>query len=279
MILSSQKLSRIAALLLLAAAARAETPSQRGYHLFRPVPKDRMRPLAADRPDATESPQTVDAGHVQLEVDIAAYLRDRGGSYEDTFAFATTNVKFGLAHYVDLQLVWGPYVRTKTRVNGMSDTDEGFSNLVLRTKVNLWGNDGNTKTAFALLPFVSIPVGDSQGPDDVEGGLVLPFATELPRGWGFGAQIGFDYVRNAADTGHEWVFTQAVVFGHDIAGGLAGFVEFASAAPEDGNWTGTVDLGLTYAVNDNVQLDAAVFIGVNRDAPDYLVFAGITWRF
>ena len=71
MILISQKTVGLAAALLLALAVPAAggdaSPSQRGYNLFKPVPQGMLRPLAADRPDATESPQTVDAGHLQLE--------------------------------------------------------------------------------------------------------------------------------------------------------------------------------------------------------------------
>ena len=41
------------------------------YHLFAPVPRSAMRPLSTDRPDTTESPYTVDAGHFQMEMDVA----------------------------------------------------------------------------------------------------------------------------------------------------------------------------------------------------------------
>src|SRR5687767_13300570 len=38
------------------------------YTLFNPVPRDMRRELSPDRPDRTESPFTVDAGHVQVEL-------------------------------------------------------------------------------------------------------------------------------------------------------------------------------------------------------------------
>ena len=51
------------------------------YHLFNPTPPERMRELSTDRPDQTESPHTVDAGHFQLEMDFvsAAFDRDDSG--------------------------------------------------------------------------------------------------------------------------------------------------------------------------------------------------------
>jgi hypothetical protein len=39
-----------------------------GYTLFRPTPEALLRELTSDRPDKTESPITVDAGHFQLEM-------------------------------------------------------------------------------------------------------------------------------------------------------------------------------------------------------------------
>src|SRR4051794_35141958 len=36
------------------------------YTLFNPTPRKQMREMATDRPDKTESPYTVDAGHVQI---------------------------------------------------------------------------------------------------------------------------------------------------------------------------------------------------------------------
>lgn len=44
-----------------------------------PAPAARMRELSPDRPDKTESPYTVDAGHFQLEMGFANYAYDQTG--------------------------------------------------------------------------------------------------------------------------------------------------------------------------------------------------------
>src|SRR6266436_4230281 len=46
------------------------------YHLFNPTPREYLREMVADRPDKTESPYTVDAGHFQVETDLVSYTRD-----------------------------------------------------------------------------------------------------------------------------------------------------------------------------------------------------------
>src|ERR1700690_3325848 len=55
-------------------------PPDKGiYTLFNPVPENLMRDLSPDRPDGTESPFTVDAGHYQLEMDFANFTYNKTG--------------------------------------------------------------------------------------------------------------------------------------------------------------------------------------------------------
>ncbi|HEY2952117.1 MAG TPA: transporter, partial [Verrucomicrobiae bacterium] len=62
---------------------------------------------------------------------------------------------------------------------------------------------------------------------------------------------------------------------------LAGYVEFFSLVSSEtgSDWIGTVDLGFTYALSDNIQLDGGVNIGVTRSADDINPFLGVSWRF
>jgi len=52
------------------------------YHLFNPTPRELMRDLSPDRPDATESPITLDAGHSGFEVSLFDWRHDGG---DDTY--------------------------------------------------------------------------------------------------------------------------------------------------------------------------------------------------
>ena len=47
------------------------------YTLFNPTPDRLLRDLTTDRPDATETPFTVDAGHIQFETSLFGHLRSR----------------------------------------------------------------------------------------------------------------------------------------------------------------------------------------------------------
>src|SRR4029434_324882 len=80
------------------------------YHLFNPTPRELMREMSTDRPDTTESPYTVDAGHYQIEMSFFDYGRDRAdGARTETWTFGAMNLKAGLLNNVDLQIVFNSY--------------------------------------------------------------------------------------------------------------------------------------------------------------------------
>ena len=282
----------IAALLFQAAAFGLEAQStaspDSANHLFQPVPREELRELNTDRPDKTESPYTVDSGHFQLELDLVSYTHDRdktGGSdtQTDAFSLAPLNLKVGLLHNVDLQLILETYThaRVKDRVANTVEKMSGFGDVTTRLKLNLWGNDGG-RTAFALMPFVKFPSNqDGLGNHSVEGGIILPLAVELPRGFGLGMMTEVDCLRNDTGSGEHASFVNSITVNHDLIGKLGGYLEFFSEVGTERNtsWVGTVDLGLTWGLTDNLQLDAGINIGVTPSADDFNPFVGLSVRF
>ena len=64
-------------ILMNAIGVHAYGQQKRHYSIFKPAPVDSLREMETDRPDVTESPQTVDAGHFQLETDLMRFQRQR----------------------------------------------------------------------------------------------------------------------------------------------------------------------------------------------------------
>lgn len=254
------------------------------YTLFNPVPDGQLRELAPDRPDKTESPYTVDAGHFQLETDFVTFTRNHSqGERTQTWNAAPFNLKAGLLHNVDLQFVFDSYLHERTRSGAPTHTTtrSGVGDLTTRLKINFWGNDGGS-TAFGAMPWVKFPTHSAGlGNNGVEGGVIFPLAVQLPGEWGLGMMTEIDSVRNDGSSGYHAEFVNSVTVSHKIAGRLGGYLEFYSAvSTERGHdWVGTVDAGLTCLVTENLQLDCGVNIGVTRAADDLNPFAGLTWRF
>lgn len=260
-------------------------PDKWQYHLFHPTPRDLMREMSTDRPDQTESAYTVDAGHFQVEMDLAGAVFDRdrsGGGDVQTRAWGTSlNLKAGMLNNVDLQFVLEPYaaVRQKDLQTGSANTDSGFGEFQTRVKINLWGNDGG-KTAVAVMPFIKWPLPESDLRNgETEGGIIFPWAVELPAGWGLGGIVEFDFVSDSGG-GRDTEYFNTIALSHDLYGSLGGYVEFAAlVTPESGgDWQGQVDLGFTYGLNDNMQIDLGCNFGVTDAAPDFNPFIGFSWR-
>jgi hypothetical protein len=258
------------------------------FHLFNPTPRELLRELSADRPDKTESAYTVDAGHFQIEMDVLNYTYDRhnterSNTRAESVGIAPMNLKLGLLNNLDLQVVLESYtsIRVHDLSTGVVEKRRGFGDMIVRTKLNLWGNDAGT-TALALMPFIKLPTNqDDLGNNSVEGGIIAPLAVALPAGWGMGMMTEVDFVRDSVEGGHHPEFVNTLTFSHGIVGKLAGYIEFFSlvSTESDADWVGTLDCGLTYSLTDDIQLDAGLNIGLTRSADDLSPFIGLTWRF
>lgn len=246
------------------------------------APAKALREMSTDRPDKTESPYTVDAGHFQVEADLLSWTRDReNGVRYDALDAATVNLKYGLTHSLDLQLVVESYHYERTRAKGVRSTDEGFGDLTLRAKYNVWGNDGG-RTALALMPFVTLPTASGDfGVPKAEAGLIIPLAVELAENWGLGLMTELDVVNDEDGSGHTLHLINTITVSRDLTSALGMYVEFFSEVPVENtaDWIGTVDVGFTYTLTENIQLDAGVNIGVTDAADDLNPFLGISMRF
>lgn len=263
-------------------------PNKAAFTFFNPTPAGLMRELSTDRPDQTESAYTVDAGHFQLEMDFVNYTRDRDTEdgadlRSQAWVFAPLNLKLGLLNNVDLQLMLDPQVRVRIedRVARTTGKASGIGDVTTRLKINLWGNDGG-KTALALMPFVKWPLSASSLRNGKsEGGLMIPLAIELADGWGMGLMTELDFVRNAANSGYDREWVNSITVSRELGERLGGYVEFftVTGSAPGFKWQGQLDIGFTYALKPNVQLDAGCNFGVTKSAPDYQPFIGIAYRY
>jgi hypothetical protein len=276
---------------VIAQDAPARPIDKRGYTLADPTPRELWRGLETDRPDVTESPRTVDAGAVQLEMSFVEWTRDsEDGERVDSFAIAPFNLKLGLLNNTDLQFVLTPYLYDDP---SPGESVSGLGDLTLRLKVNLWGNDGDvggweSGTALAIMPFITLPTADDAlaggdiAADHVQGGIIIPFAMDLPREFTLGLMAEFDFVYDAEEDAYRTDFVHTAALGRDLFGELGGYVEYIGVAPIDSglDYQASLGTGLTYALSPNAQLDAGAIFGLTEsDTDDLTLFAGFSLRF
>ena len=138
-------------------SASKAKPDKNLYWLLYPTPPDQMRSFSTDRPTKSNVPYTVDAGHFQYETDLVNYTHQvTGSTHTDTLLAPNPTFKVGLTNNADLE-VNVPFAGVHTfSTSGPSSTLWGIGDTFVRSKINLWGNDGGD-TAAAVIPYVKAP--------------------------------------------------------------------------------------------------------------------------
>ena len=187
------------------------------YWVGNPVPLGAMRELSTDRPDITESPYTVDAGHFQIEAELLSWTRNRQDGVTTTTMSPSVNIEVGLLTWVDLQTVVGWSSITEEDPGNDDPVTRGVDDLRFRVKINFWGNDDGD-TAGALMPFVTLSTHGSDFGDEsyVTGGIIAPVAFSPPSDWSAAVMLEIEIERNLADDGYNMVLVQTVTASHAI---------------------------------------------------------------
>lgn len=265
-------------LMALTAPLQAQESVDKGqYNFFNPTPKEFMKDLDTDRPDRTESPRSVDAGHFQVEADIVSYFQEGADSES---LFGNLNLKVGLTNNMDLQLIVPAYTLSNTiDKDGKAVSSGGLGDIAVRWKINLFGNDDGP-VAMGLMPWAQFPTGAGNN-GAIEGGLIMPFAVDLPLDFGLGFMFEADLKKNEADANYHTELVSSITFGRDIIGDLSAYVELWSLASSEAGseWQATFDIGVNYLLTPDLKFDAGINIGLTPATDDFNPFLGVTYRY
>ena len=262
-------------------AAPPASPTQSDASLFNPVPTAALRAFDTDRPTKSNEPVTVDAGHFQYESDLLNYTHSNaGGATSRAEQAFDPVVKLGLTSSVDLELQFTGYNWVSQSSGGHTVRSDGVGDLTLRPKFNLFGNNGGL--AAAIIPYVKFPTArEPIGNETVDGGVILPISIPLPYAFTLLLVPEVDVIRNAGNSGHHFNYTEVVNLSHPIANNVSVYGEIYSAVGTDKGTPPiyTFDTAVAWVVRNNLQLDLGANIGLNRDAPNLQIYAGISQRF
>jgi hypothetical protein len=280
----TKQLKVIFTLLIIAASPqvlRAQQGKSAAYNLFHPVPKAAMREMETDRPDVTESPFTVDAGHIQYETDFARLERHTTESMqENTFMFNQANLKVGLTNSTSLQLGFQSFVYQvdKELPEGEKSGTHGIGDFTVRLKQNLMGNNGG-KFIIALLPYVKFPTATYTDESKYEGGLIVPMQYKLPGEWKLGMQVEGDRLKNEEDQGMHTELLQTLTISHDLGKHLEGIAEtYYTYNFNQHHWSNYLNASLQLDIAHDIKLDAGCNYGLQHDAAKNY-FVGTSFRF
>jgi hypothetical protein len=274
------------------ADAAGPTADKSQYTLLDPVPGDLLRDMDTDRPNFTNTPHTIDAGHLQIETGLvdATHFHDRtrgGDSSTDALTLGHVNVRLGVLDDLEINAAIDSYGRlTSTdHVSGQSTRRDGFGDAVIGGKLNIWGKDGGDNawaTALAIQPQIKLPTAHGAlGNGHVEEAIGAPFLVNLVDGFHLGLETAASRERNRANTGYVAGWQNSASVDRLILGNLDIYLEDALHATNETHAqpTQSIDIGFTYPVRDNLVIDSGAFVGVNRATPQLEWTSGVSIRF
>lgn len=236
------------------------------------------RPLPAQ---VTETPHTVAPGRVLLEVDGVRFKvgqTDADGGTVDALAVGSTLLTTGLTRSLDLQVGVDVFLRQTASLGGRRDSDAGFGDVSLRTKWTFWRLDSGA-AALALIPYVRLPTSTAGlGSERIDGGLIVPWASEGPAGILTGAMLHWDTVSSGEGRRHRW--SGAAFVRRDLFRLLSAYAEVTLDA-ESGGWSereGTLGAGALLRPWGGFEIDYQIQRGLNRRAPEWIHTLRFNWE-
>ena len=256
-------------------------PDKSHSTLFNPTPASQLRDLNSDRPNVTQGPYTIDAGHLQVESSFLEFTHSSDSrGHADLLNALPTNIRLGVLSNFEIELAIDPYQNAVSYTRSPAVRQEGFGDTQLGAKLNFWGDDSGA-TAFGVQPFLKLPTGAAGiSNHHVEGGVILPFSFAITDGLSVAVMAEADVVRNQFNTGYGVNNVESIVLQKSLSKATSVYVEYVGVAPVDAGTTfaSAVDIGGVTQLNPNLQLDVGINLGISRSLPNFTVFSGITFR-
>ena len=230
---------------------------------------------AQQHPLLTDMAQTVEEKKLEAETALEYSSDKQGGVETSIFKFEET-ITAGIVPKVDA-FIKIPYSREKA---DPGSTESGFNDFTIGAKWNFMNVD---KTALAIKPYLTLPVGDEKkglGAGKTGYGANLIASLELDKQLAVDANVGY--------------FHQAVEFGdafNVLSGSVAGKfqatkelkavaeVVVAKADADGAKAQAILTVGAIYEVEKNIDIDGGLRLGLTKETEDYAIVAGVTFKF
>ncbi|MDQ3194639.1 MAG: transporter [Bacteroidota bacterium] len=223
--------------------------------------------IQTDRPDQTETPFTVPANHFQLEAGFV-YEKDKEII---TTSIPTTLFKFGVSDNFELRLILDI---TEEKKQGGS-TEPGLNPVEIGIKINIAKEDGIIPTA-SLIGHLAIPEFLSDQNQIIYFAPNFRFCMQntLSDKFTLVYNLGAEWDGLSAEPAFIYTVTTAV----SVSEKLGGYVELYGFAPQKNKADHRFDMGITYLIKKNFQLDVSGGTAISDNAPDYFFGFGLSVR-
>lgn len=236
--------------------------------------------ISTDRPGFSSGTSIVPPGHFQLENGVTYTTNTTGDARTNQVTGPQIVARLGvLEDRLELRAAWSGYSWTRSRDGGDVSHAEGWNDISFGAKLKLWDQDAWIPRV-ALLGQVSIGAGEEEVSTQVAEPLLAALMSyDFGSGWSLISNVNVAY-----PGGSDGRFTQgqaSMALWFPIVDRVSGFVEtytlFPNAKDSDAAWY--TDFGATWLIDDRIQIDASLGFGLNREANDFFVSAGISFLF
>ena len=217
--------------------------------------------IITDRPDQTESSSTIQQGSVQIESGVLISQNSTNYDFYSTnernIYFPSTLFRIGLTEKIEFRL-FNQYQQMCTQTNSFN----GFNNLELGLKLQLLQKE-NGFTELAFLSHIVLPTAPSTFSESSSNytGIVnkLCVSHSLNEKIGLGYNLGYNYFSSGLGD-----FTYSIVFGFELNEKINTYIEPYGAIPDFDDPESNINMGITYLIKDNLQLDYSYGLGLNH---------------
>lgn len=224
--------------------------------------------IITDRPDATESAATVPQLALQIETGMGVAVNE----FVVAPTLNTTLLRFGLIDQIELRVVAGV---DRYRFRDFDFSETGFGDMQVGLKGEIYQGE---RFQVAALAHVILPTGSDFNTLDAIGTTSrLSLEYDVSDRVSIGVNLGHDYLGKDVfdDPVNGFAYTAAVGFSLTDKWGY--YTEIFGDKFPLTDWSVIYDHGITYLINDNLQLDATMGIGVTERSSFYSV--GVSWLF
>lgn len=231
--------------------------------------------LITDRPDATESPNTVPLKSIQIETGGLYVSNEDQGIKTELWNYNNTLVRYGLFKNLELRLAFA-ISDTKESINNQDKKviASGFAPLVLGAKVAIIEEKGLLPD-IGLMIHMSLPFLASEDYKPATTGVSFRFAFSHT----INEKSGISYNLGArwADDYPEVTYVYTLSYGYGITKKLSAYGELYGDFPVNDRANHSWDAGLTYLIKNNLQVDGTIGAGFTGNQ-DILLGAGVSYR-
>lgn len=223
--------------------------------------------IVTDRPDQTESSQTVPKWALQLESGFLIAYHDNNQQTTRQILLPTNLFRFGIADWIELRLL------NQFEMLKISDQQfEGISDLEIGTKIQLLKKK-NLNTEIAFISHLVIPTGTKELTSDKYGtSNKLSISHMINKNIGIGYNAGYNYFGMGNGD-----LTYSLSFGIGINEKVGIYAEPFGEFTNMDVFIVNFDAGFTYLANENLQFDFSFGTGLNQRM-NYISI-GCSWLF